>query len=92
MPIVFLTCLASEAVEITVDYRFDSAGFFDDPQARLVMEAAAARWSRIVNQTLLPVDISDGPIIDERFEIIHPETGENYVFSAAAGPATDFTR
>jgi hypothetical protein len=87
----FLICLPAEAVEVTVDYRFDSAGFFDDPAARVVMEAAAARWSRIVDQNLAAVNMTDGQSVDGRFQIIHPETGQPYIFSAAAGPGSDFT-
>lgn len=78
-------------IKIRVDYRLDQRGFFDDPLRRLVMEAAAARWGRIIDQALLPVNMTDGQFIDGRFEIFHPETGEPYVFSAAAGPATDYT-
>lgn len=91
VPLIALTSLISEAVEITVNYRFDSSGFFDDPQRRLVMEAAAARWSRIVTQSLLPVNMTDGMNLDGRFQVIHPETGLPYSMSAAASRATDIT-
>ena len=91
----FLICLPSDAVEITVDYRFDSAGFFDAPAARVVMEAAAARWSRVVNQNLAAVNMIDGAFgggtsSDGRFQIIHPETGIGHVFSSAASAGSDF--
>lgn len=55
------------------------------------MEAAAARWGRIVDQSLLPVNMVDEPFIDGRFQIIHPETGQPHVFSAAASRESDFT-
>ncbi len=32
---------------IELDYRFDDAGFFDDPERRYVLEQAAARWGQI---------------------------------------------
>lgn len=86
----FLVCAPLTALEIRVDYRFDTNGFFDDPAARAVMEAAAKRWSRVIDQTLLPVNMTDGEFIDGRFEIIHPSTGEIYVMSAAEGEKTDF--
>ena len=89
--VVFLTALIPlKGIEIKVDYRYDSQGFFDNPAAKMVIEAAAARWSRIVNQTLLPVNMKDEDLVDGRFEIIHPGTGKNHVLSAAAGKATDF--
>lgn len=89
--LVMMTSLASEALEITVDYRFDSSGFFNDPRRRLVMEAAASRWSAIVNQSLQPVNMTDGPILDGRFQIIHPETGRPYAMSAAVCRDSDIT-
>jgi hypothetical protein len=89
--VVFLTALIPlKGIEIKVDYRYDTQGFFDNPAAKMVIEAAAARWSRIVNQTLLPVNMKDGDLVDGRFEIIHPGTGKNHVLSAAASKATDF--
>ena len=89
--VVFLTAfIPLKGIEIKVDYRYDTQGFFDNPAAKMVIEAAAARWSRIVNQTLLPVNMKDGDLVDGRFEIIHPGTGKNHVLSAAASKATDF--
>jgi hypothetical protein len=89
--VVFLAALIPlKGIEIKVDYRYDSQGFFDNPAAKTVIEAAAARWSRIVNQTLLPVNMKDEDVVDGRFEIIHPGTGKNHVLSAAASKATDF--
>jgi hypothetical protein len=35
---------------IDFDYRFDDAGFFDDPDRRATLEAAAANWGRIFDQ------------------------------------------
>lgn len=87
---LILAWVPLEGIEIKVDYRYDSQGFFDNPAAKLVIEAAAARWSRIVNQNLLPVDMKDEELVDGRFEIIHPGTGENYVLSAAASKTSDF--
>ena len=33
---------------ITLDYRFDSNGFFENPEARAAMEAAAAAWEAVI--------------------------------------------
>jgi hypothetical protein len=89
--VIFMIALVPlKGIEIKVDYRYDSEGFFDNPAAKVVIEAAAARWSRIINQTLLPVDMKDEELVDGRFEIIHPGTGKNHVLSAAASKASDF--
>lgn len=87
--VISMLSLPVQGVEILVDYRFDDNGFFNDPMARAVVEAAAARWSRVVNQSLLPVNLQDEPLFDARFEIIHPATGQRHVLSAAAGPSSD---
>ena len=63
--VVFMIALVPlKGIEIKVDYRYYSQGFFDNPDAKVVIEAAAARWSRIVNQTLLPVDMKDEELVD----------------------------
>ena len=84
------TCFPLSGIVIKVDYRYDSEGFFKNPAAKAVIEAAAARWSRIVDQTLLPVNMQDETFLDGRFQIIHPGTGEDYVLSAAASHSSDF--
>ena len=83
-----LSCLSLKALTIKVDYRFDESGFFDNPQARAALEAAAARWSRIVDQTLLPVNVQDDDL-DFRFTIRHPATGNPIDVSVAASRQTD---
>lgn len=85
-----LACLPLNGIVIKVDYRYDCKGFFENPAAKAVIEAAAARWSRIIDQTLLPVDMQDETFVDGRFQIIHPGTGEDYVLSAAASRSSDF--
>jgi hypothetical protein len=88
--VIFAVCLPLKALTIKIDYRFDSKGFFNDPQAKTALEAAAARWSRVIDQSLLPVNLKDEEQKDCRFKLIHPSTGEIYEVSAAASEATDF--
>lgn len=88
--VIALLCLPLQGIVIKVDYQYDSQGFFDNPSARAVIEAAAARWSRVIDQTLLPVDMQDEDFIDGRFEVIHPGTGEIRVLSAAESSESDF--
>jgi hypothetical protein len=85
-----LACFPLKGIVIKVDYRYDIEGFFENPAAKAVIEAAAARWSRIIDQTLLPVNMQDETFVDGRFQIIHPGTGEDYVLSAAASHSSDF--
>lgn len=98
--LVFLVlfCAPLQGIVIKVDYRYDTQGFFNDPAAKVAIEAAAARWSRIIDQTLLPVNLEDRVFLqgnllngDERFWITHPGTGQrNFAVSVAASAATDF--
>lgn len=81
--------LPAHALIVKVDYRFDTKGFFDRPGAKDALEAAAARWSRIIDQTLLPVEIKDEPRSDIRFSLFHPATGKLVQVSAAASAASD---
>jgi len=88
--VIAILSLPLHGFVIKVDYRFDQKGFFNNPSARAVVEAAAARWSRVVNQTLLPINMQDEDFVDGRFEVIHPATGEIYVLSAAECSSSDF--
>lgn len=88
--IVSALVLPLQAFTIRVDYRFDSEGFFDNPDARAALEAAAARWSRIIDQDLLAVDIGDEAQSDVRFQLANPGTGQVIQLSAAASASSDF--
>jgi len=83
--------------DIEIDYRFDDAGFFDDPAARAAMETAAAVWEGLIGDDFAPVPAGVS------FSLRDPET-ENafarltldapiddlrvFVGSAALGPGT----
>lgn len=90
LALFFSSCFPINGIVIEVDYRYDSEGFFKNPAAKAAIEAAAARWGRIIDQTLLPVNMQDEAVVDGRFQIIHPGTGEDYVLSAAASLSSDF--
>ncbi len=83
-----LTTCSLQALQVRVDYTYDSRGFFDNPDARAAVEAAAARWSRVISTSLLPVNAQDDND-DARFSLLHPGTGERIQVSTAAGPGTD---
>ena len=86
------------ALTIRVDYTYDTNGFFSaagNPQgesgarlARAALEAAAARWSAIIDQPLAAVQVSDD-FNDPRIRITHPGTGEEWQISSARSAATD---
>lgn len=56
------------AFSITFDYRFDSSGFFDDPERRSALELAAAQWEAII------LDDFDELPEGTSFEIRNPTT------------------
>lgn len=81
------------ALEIEVDYRYDTNGFFDPGttqglQARAALEAAAARYSRIISTQLGGVTVVDD-FYDARIAFLHPGTGLSWQVSAAAGEGSD---
>lgn len=81
---------SASAVNITVDYTYDTAGYFaSTPQAKTALEAAAARWSRV----LAPGNLSAAQIVDDstdgRIGFTHPGTGNSYQISGANSDASD---
>lgn len=78
----------ASGLDVLVDYRYDSRGFFDDPDAREAIEAVARRWSRIIDQSLSAVDSPDDEV-DRRFLLRNPSTGNTIQVSSAASPKSD---
>jgi hypothetical protein len=86
------------ALTVQVDYRYDSNNFFSaagNPdgatgaaQARAALEAAAARWSAIIDQPLAAVTMNDDSD-DIRIGFNHPGTGASYQVSSANSAASD---
>lgn len=85
---------AAVGITIEVDYSYDTNHFFSEagnPQAaeaRATVEAAAARWGRIIDQSLLEVTLADDND-DPRIGFDHPGTGAYYQISAANSANTD---
>lgn len=61
------------SVNIEVDYTYDTNGFFDDPERRVVMEAAADYVSALFNDSLNAIIPSGGN--SWRIQFIDPSTG-----------------
>jgi len=86
--IILLLLSPAWGLTVRVDYRYDTSGFFDNPEARNAMEAVALRWSRIIDQPLAAVNSVDDDT-DRRFLIRNPATGKNLEISSAASASTD---
>jgi hypothetical protein len=77
------------AINIVIDYRYDTNNFFTSNQpAKDALQAAADRYSRIITSTLAAVTLTDDDV-DPRVGFTHPATGVLHRLSPAAGAATD---
>jgi hypothetical protein len=93
---VLLATLSSPAaaVDIVVDYRYDTNGFFTDginpdaATARAALEAATARWSAILGSGNLGAAAID-PSNSGRIGFTHPGTGDPHEVSGASGTGLD---
>lgn len=61
------------AITVQFDYRYDSAGFFDDPTRRDALEYAALTFERLIDE-LTAIQPQGTNRWDARFS--HPETGD----------------
>lgn len=61
---------AAPSFQIQFDYRFDTNGFFADPQRRATLEAAASQWEAVIQDEFanLPAGV--------KFGIQNPQTGQ----------------
>ena len=94
---LFSLSLPLNALTIQIDYSLDSNGFFNasgNPrgetganQARAALEAAAARWSIIINQTLPEVFAPDHPTTDVRLSFPDPS---NFTGGNPGNPGSNF--
>lgn len=86
------------ALTIEVDYTYDSSQFFTtsgNPQgasgaasAKAALEAAAARWSAIIEQPLGALNLVDDND-DQRIKLSHPATGASWLVSSAVSVQSD---
>lgn len=92
--LVLASITPGQAVNVLVDYRYDTNGFFSDgtnpdaAAARASLEAAADRWSSVLASGNLGAaainDTNDG-----RIGFTHPGTGASYQISGAANVGSD---
>src|SRR5215218_6473740 len=75
---------------IAVDYTYDTQNFFSTPERKAALEAAAARYSNIITDTLLPIDATYmRGSTDWRVGFTHPGNGNDFQISTARNAATD---
>ena len=98
LAILSVTATLCPAVEIVVDYSFDTNNFFDTAQKRDAIEAAAARYSRVLDSplssvgTLIDIPCNGGTALCPapwRLGLSHPGTGELYELSTAEDADSD---
>jgi hypothetical protein len=92
-----LFCLALQAVllseracaiNITVDYRYDTNNFFNTQQKKDALQAAANRYSAVITESLLGASLQNNNL-DPRIGFNHPGTGASFQVSAATSTAND---
>jgi len=80
------------AIDIRVDYTFDTGNFFNTPERRAPLEAAAARLSTVITSSLnavSPAGTSTGTGPDWRVGFFNPSNGQPWQLSTAPNAASD---
>jgi hypothetical protein len=75
VPLINNTNPAARSFNIEFDYRFDSSGFFDRPDRRAVLEAAATYWESIIKD-----EFADTPVGTSTPFVVNPRTGVSDLF------------
>lgn len=84
LALVWLLSAHAGAIEILVDYTYDTENFFNTQAKRDSIEAAAGRWAAIIDSPLLEIDAGyDGGNSDWRVGFTHPGTGNGFQISTA---------
>ncbi len=77
------------AINIMIDYRYDTNGFFTNQQPRKdALQAAADRFSEIITDSLTAASLGDNST-DPRIGFNHPGTGASFEVSSANSAASD---
>lgn len=76
------------AINIFVDYRYDTYNFFANQNRRDALQAAADRWSEIITTSLLASSLPNNTT-DPRISFTHPGLGTSFQVSPAISAATD---
>ena len=65
------------AINIMIDYRYDTNSFFNTQQRKDALQAAADRYSAVITETLLGASLQNDTV-DPRIGFNHPGTGASY--------------
>ena len=66
----------SRAIEIEIDYTFDTAGFFDQPGSREAFRAVCDIYESLITDALAPIRPADFPRSSWSPSVQRPDTGE----------------
>ncbi len=87
-----LSVQSAGAIDIVVDYTYDSNNFFDTQAKKDAMQAVADRFSRIITSSLAavaPGGTGSGTSAGWRIGFTHPGNGNSFQVSTAANSAVD---
>ncbi len=87
-----LAASSAHAINIVVDYGFDTNNFFDTQEKKDAMQAVADRYSAVITSSLLavgPGGTATGTRPSWRIGFTHPGTGAAYQLSTAADSTSD---
>jgi hypothetical protein len=80
---------AARAIDILIDYRYDTNNFFNTDEKKDALKAAADRYSRVITtNTLIGVAMANDSV-DPRIGFTHPGNGQSWQVSAADSQSTD---
>ncbi|MBK1883400.1 hypothetical protein JIN85_13320 [Luteolibacter pohnpeiensis] len=76
----------AQAIEIQIDYRFDTANFFDTAEKKAAMESVAKFWGSMLQDHLLQIDASEFSQSSWAAVPLDPESGESTSISNLVVP------
>ena len=75
------------AINIEIDYSYDTNGWFNAAERRLALEAAAEFYENVISDTLLRVDPSEFPQASWTVSVRNPQTGGSVSLANPVVPA-----
>ena len=72
---LMLCCTLAQAIEIRIDYTYDTSNFFDTQEKRDAIEAVAAFYGGLLTDNLLRIDNSEFTSASWNATFTHPATG-----------------
>ena len=90
--LLFLFIPRLQAIDIVIDYSFDTQNFFDTQAKRDALQAVVDRYSRVITSSLnavAPGATGTGTPAGWRIGFTHPGTGGSFDFSTAANQGVD---